>query len=66
MAALAAITLFLGVYPNPMLNPITNYVQEMFSGDSTVLQIGTAHPVNISSSYLNSSNSQMTVSGGDS
>lgn len=66
MAALAAITLFLGVYPNPMLNPITNYVQEMFSGDSTVLQIGTAHPVNVSSSYLNSSNSQMTVSGGDS
>lgn len=66
MAALAAITLFLGVYPNPMLNPITDYVQDMFSGDSTVLQIGTAHPVNTSSSYLNSSNSQVTVAGGDS
>jgi NADH-quinone oxidoreductase subunit M len=66
MAALAAITLFLGVYPNPMLNPITDYVQDMFSGDSTVLQIGTAHPVNVSSSYLNSSNSQVTVAGGDS
>lgn len=66
MAALAAITLFLGVYPNPMLNPITEYVQEMFSGDSTVLQIGTAHPVNISSSYINSSNSHLTVAGGDS
>ena len=66
MAALAAITLFLGVYPNPMLNPITEYVQEMFSGDSTVLQIGTAHPVNISSSYINSSNSHLTVDGGDS
>jgi NADH-quinone oxidoreductase subunit M len=66
MAALAAITLFLGVYPNPMLNPITDYVQEMFSGDSTVLQIGTAHPANVSSSYLNNSNSQVTVAGGDS
>lgn len=66
MAALAAITLFLGVYPNPMLNPITEYVQDMFSGDSTVLQIGTAHPVNVSSSYLNSSNSQVAIAGGDS
>ena len=66
MAALAAITLFLGVYPNPMLNPITDYVQEMFSDDSTVLQIGTAHPANVSSSYLNNSNSQVTVAGGDS
>jgi NADH-quinone oxidoreductase subunit M len=66
MAALAAITLFLGVYPNPMLNPITDYVQDMFSGDSTVLQIGTAHPVNVSSSYLNSSNSQVAIAGGDS
>ena len=66
MAALAAITLFLGVYPNPMLNPITDYVQEMFSGDNTVLQIGTAHPANVSSSYLNNSNSQVTVAGGDS
>ena len=66
MAALAAITLFLGVYPNPMLNPITDYVQEMFSSDSTVLQIGTAHPANVSSSYLNNSNSQVTVAGGDS
>ena len=66
MAALAAITLFLGVYPNPMLNPITEYVQEMFSSDSTVLQIGTAHSLNVSSSYINSNNSQMTVAGGDS
>jgi NADH-quinone oxidoreductase subunit M len=66
MAALAAITLFLGVYPNPMLNPITDYVQEMFSGDGTVLQIGTAHPANVSSLYLNNSNSQVTVAGGDS
>ena len=66
MAALAAITLFLGVYPNPMLNPITEYVQDMFSGDSTVLQIATAHPVNVSSSYLNSSNSQVAIAGGDS
>jgi proton-translocating NADH-quinone oxidoreductase chain M len=66
MAALAAITLFLGVYPNPMLNPITDYVQEMFSGDNTVLQYSTANPVNVTSSYMNNSNGHVTVVGGDS
>jgi NADH-quinone oxidoreductase subunit M len=66
MAALAAITLFLGVYPNPMLNPITDYVQEMFSGDNTVLQFSTTNPVNVSSSYINTSNSHVTVAGGES
>jgi hypothetical protein len=66
MAALAAITLFLGVYPNPMLNPITDYVQEMFSGDNTVLQFSTANPANVSSSYMNNSNGHVTVTGGDS
>ena len=66
MAALAAITLFLGVYPNPILNPITDYVQEMFSGDNTVLQFSTANPVNVTSSYINNSNGHVTVAGGDS
>ena len=66
MAALAAITLFLGVYPNPMLNPITDYVQEMFSGDNTVLQFSTANPVNVTSSNVNNSNVHVTVAGGDS
>ncbi len=66
MAALAAITLFLGVYPNPMLNPITDYVQEMFSGDNTVLQFSTANPVNVTSTYMNNSNGHVTVVGGDS
>lgn len=66
MAALAAITLFLGVYPNPMLNPVTDYVQEMFSGDNTVLQFSTANPVNVTSSYMNNSNGHVTVAGGDS
>ena len=66
MAALAAITLFLGVYPNPMLNPITDYVQEIFSSDNTVLQFSTANPVNVSSSYMNNSNDHITVTGGDS
>src|SRR5918996_290657 len=65
MAALAAITLFLGVYPNPMLNPITDYVQEMFSGDNTVLQFSTANPVNVTSSYMNNDNVHVTVAGGD-
>jgi NADH-quinone oxidoreductase subunit M len=66
MATLAAITLFLGVYPNPMLNPITDYVQEMFSGDNTVLQFSTANPVNNTSSYMNNSNDHVTIAGGDS
>ena len=66
MAALAAITLFLGVYPNPILNPITDYVQEMFSGDNTVLQFSTANPVNVTSSYMNNSNVHVSVAGGDS
>lgn len=66
MAALAAITLFLGAYPNPMLNPITDYVQEMFSGDNTVLQFSTANPVNVTTSYMNNSNVHVTVDGGDS
>ena len=66
MAALAAITLFLGVYPNPMLNPITDYVQEIFLSDNTVLQFSTANPVNVSSSYMNNSNDHITVTGGDS
>ena len=30
MAALAAITLILGVYPNPLLNPVTEYIQKCF------------------------------------
>jgi proton-translocating NADH-quinone oxidoreductase chain M len=38
MAALAAITLILGVYPNPLLNPVADYIQDMFSNDSTVQQ----------------------------
>ncbi|TLX90043.1 MAG: NADH-quinone oxidoreductase subunit M [Thaumarchaeota archaeon] len=47
MAVLAAITLILGVYPNPLLNPITDYVQNMFSNDSTVHKISNIHTVNL-------------------
>lgn len=39
MAALAGLTLFLGVYPDPILNPITNYVESVFPQDSGVLQL---------------------------
>jgi NADH-quinone oxidoreductase subunit M len=48
MAALAAITLILGVYPNPLLNPVTEYVKEMFSTDNTVLQYGNANSIGAS------------------
>jgi proton-translocating NADH-quinone oxidoreductase chain M len=39
MAALAGLTLFLGVYPDPIINPITNYVESVFPQDSGVLQL---------------------------
>lgn len=39
MAAVAGLTLFLGVYPDPILNPITNYVESVFPQDSGVLQL---------------------------
>jgi proton-translocating NADH-quinone oxidoreductase chain M len=47
MAALAAITLILGVYPNPLLNPVTDYIQDMFSNDSTVLQFSSVRHVDL-------------------
>ena len=61
MAALAAITLFLGVYPNPLLNPVNDYIQEMFSTDNTVLQFSNVNPV--SHSYQNDSNGLVAVAG---
>jgi proton-translocating NADH-quinone oxidoreductase chain M len=64
MAALAAITLFLGVYPNPLLNPVTDYVQDIFSNDSTVLQISNVNPVSYSDE--NDSNELVAVAGGGS
>jgi proton-translocating NADH-quinone oxidoreductase chain M len=39
MAALAGLTLVLGVYPDPILNPITSYVESVFPQDSGVLQL---------------------------
>jgi proton-translocating NADH-quinone oxidoreductase chain M len=39
MAALAGLTLVLGVYPDPILNPITSYVESVFPRDSGVLQL---------------------------
>jgi proton-translocating NADH-quinone oxidoreductase chain M len=39
MAVLAAITLIIGVYPDPLLNPITGYIQGIFSDTPQVLPI---------------------------
>lgn len=64
MAALAAITLLLGVYPNPLLNPVADYIQEMFSTDNTVLQFSNVNPVSLS--YQNDSNGLVAVAGGGS
>ena len=41
MAALAALTLIIGVYPNPLLNPITGYIQGIFAHTPGVLKIPT-------------------------
>ncbi|SRR5579884_9755 len=37
MAVLAALSLIIGVYPDPFLNPITSYIKGMFAGTSDVL-----------------------------
>jgi proton-translocating NADH-quinone oxidoreductase chain M len=42
MAALAALTLVIGVYPNPFLNPITGYIQGIFANTPNVLPLPTA------------------------
>jgi proton-translocating NADH-quinone oxidoreductase chain M len=64
MAALAAITLILGVYPNPLLNPVADYIQDMFSNDSTVLQFSNVKPVSLESK--NDQNKLVLVVGGGS
>lgn len=42
MAALAALTLIIGVYPNLLLNPITGYIQQIFAKTPSVLPLPTA------------------------
>ncbi|MGI0033608.1 MAG: complex I subunit 4 family protein [Nitrososphaeraceae archaeon] len=64
MAALAAITLILGVYPNPLLNPVADYIQDLFSNDSTVLQFSNVKPVSLESQ--NDQNKLVAVDGGGS
>ena len=64
MAALAAITLILGVYPNPLLNPVADYIQDMFSNDSNVLQFSNVKPVSLESQ--NDQNKLVAVVGGGS
>jgi proton-translocating NADH-quinone oxidoreductase chain M len=41
MAALAALTLIIGTYPDPILNPITGYIQGIFSHTTKVLPLPT-------------------------
>src|SRR5437773_564118 len=41
MAALAALTLVIGVYPNPFLNPIAGYIQGIFANTPNVLPLPT-------------------------
>jgi NADH-quinone oxidoreductase subunit M len=64
MAALAAITLILGVNPGPVLNPVSEYIQAMFSNDSTVLKFSSATPVSLQPQ--NDQNKLVAVVGGGS
>ncbi|MBV9667027.1 MAG: NADH-quinone oxidoreductase subunit M [Nitrososphaeraceae archaeon] len=50
MATLAAITLIIGVYPNPFLNPITGYIQGIFAHTPAVLKLPTTMGQNVSTS----------------
>ncbi|HEY6883193.1 MAG TPA: NADH-quinone oxidoreductase subunit M [Nitrososphaeraceae archaeon] len=50
MATLAALTLIIGVYPNPLLNPITGYIQGIFAHTPAVLKLPTTMGQNVSTS----------------
>jgi hypothetical protein len=39
MAALAGLTLIIGVYPDPFLTPITTYIQGMFHNSPAVVAL---------------------------
>lgn len=41
MAVLAGLTLIFGVYPDPILNPMTSYIESIFPPNSGVLQLPT-------------------------
>jgi NADH-quinone oxidoreductase subunit M len=55
MAALAALTLIIGVIPDLFLNPITTYINSMFAGNHNVL------PIPHSGGAANNSSSSMTT-----
>jgi proton-translocating NADH-quinone oxidoreductase chain M len=62
MAALAALTLVIGVYPNPFLNPIAGYIQGIFANTPNVLPLPTAGGVGGNGSSIASS--QNAIGGG--
>ena len=67
MAVLAALTLVLGVYPQPLLNPLTDYIQGMFHGDQTVLPLPTllhASALNNGTQVSNNTLASSQVQGG--
>jgi proton-translocating NADH-quinone oxidoreductase chain M len=67
MAVLAGLTLIIGVYPQPLLNPVTEYIQGMFEGDKTVLPLPVlvhADGLNISTINSNTSFTSTMLQGG--
>lgn len=62
MAVLAAITLIIGVYPNPFVTPISSYIQAMFANTPQVLPLpghGHLSPIPINRNVNPISDSQL-------
>lgn len=62
MAVLAAITLIVGVYPNPFVTPISSYIQAMFGNTPQVLPLpghGHQSPISINRNVNPISDSQL-------
>src|SRR5690349_10045290 len=62
MAVLAAITLIIGVYPNPFVTPISSYIQAMFANTPQVLPLpghGHQSPIPINRNVNPISDSQL-------
>jgi proton-translocating NADH-quinone oxidoreductase chain M len=62
MAVLAAITLIVGVYPNPFVTPISSYIQAMFANTPQVLPLpghGHQSPISINRNVNPISDSQL-------
>ena len=63
MAALAALTLIIGVVPDLFLNPITTYINSIFAGNHNVLTIPHTGSTNSSMTTIVPKQTSMTANG---